>query len=247
MGALGFGFAHAFEPDHMAAVSAFVARRPHPREAALFGIRWALGHSVSLFLLGSVLFLIKRAAQTNQPQLFASGVLERVVGVVLIGLGLWTLFQVVSGRAAKHHQHGHFHDGHFHSHEDSHDETKDNDQAGAAHPRVTHRHTSGIASLGMGVLHGAAGTGAFVGQTVVSLSGSFGFVLVYTLFFSVGVLAAMGIYAGALGGLLSGFERRGTAVLNGARIATGILICAVGVCLVSGIALPGLFDRLMPH
>lgn len=230
LGAFGFGVAHAFEPDHMAAVSTFVAGRPKPREAALFGVRWAIGHGLSLFLLGSLLFVLKRAAEKSQPQLFASGVLDRFVGLVLVGLGVWTLFQVVSSRATKTHAHGHFHDGHFHTHE------------GSEH---THSHMSGLASLGMGVLHGAAGTGAFIGQTVVSLSSSYAFVFSYTLLFSVGVLLSMGVYAGALGGLITTFEKRGTQALNGARIVTAVLTCGIGFCLVSGIELPGLFDHFM--
>ena len=224
----------------------------------MFGVRWAIGHGFSLFVIGSVLFTLKRAAETSQPQLFASGVLERLVGLVLVGLGVWTLFQVASSRASAQHEHGHFHDGHFHSHDDDNstkneanqyqnpgDSTKNeanrHSHGGKSH---SHSHSSGLASLGMGVLHGAAGTGAFIGQTVVSLSGSYAFVFLYTLLFSLGVLAAMAVYAGALGGLLTTFERRGALALSGARFVTGVLTCAIGFCLVSGIELPGLFDGL---
>jgi len=231
---LGFGIAHAFEPDHMAAVSTFVAQKPKPREAALFGARWAVGHSVSLFVLGSVLFLVKHAAEKSQPDLFASGVLDRFVGLVLFGLGVWTLWQVASSRASKQHEHGHFHDGHFHSH--------DAKQHGHSH---SHSHTGAFASLGMGVLHGAAGTGAFIGQTVVALSSSYAFVFLYTLLFSLGVLLSMSLYAGALGSLLLVFEKRGALFLSGARMVTGLLTCAIGFCLVSGIELPGLLDRFV--
>ncbi|RYX80299.1 hypothetical protein EON83_29220 [bacterium] len=232
LGALGFGIAHAFEPDHMAAVSTFVAGRPKPREAALFGVRWAIGHGLSLFLIGSLLFFLKRAAEKSQPELFASGVLDRFVGLILVGLGVWTLFQVVSSRASKTHAHGHFHDGHFHTHN-------------AKESELGHTHMGGLASLGMGVLHGAAGTGAFIGQSVVSLSSSYAFVFLYTLLFSIGVLFSMGIYAGALGGLITTFEKRGTQALNGARIVTAVLTCAIGACLIYGIELPGLFDHFV--
>lgn len=231
LGALGFGIAHAFEPDHMAAVSTFVASRPKPREAAFFGINWALGHGFSLFVIGSLLYFLRRAAENVQPQIFASGVLERVVGVVLIGLGAWTLYQVISGRATQHHAHGHFHDGHFHSHDQSHGATEH-----------AHSPANRFASLGMGVLHGAAGTGAFVGQAVVSLSNSYGCVFLYTLLFSLGVLLAMGFYAGALGGLITAFEKRGQQALAAARVVTAVLTCGIGYCLMTGIELPGLFD-----
>jgi ABC-type nickel/cobalt efflux system permease component RcnA len=238
LGALGFGVAHAFEPDHMAAVSTFVASRPKPREAALFGVRWAIGHGLSLFLIGSILFFLKRAAETNQPELFASGVLDRFVGLVLVGLGVWTLWQVASSRASQTHEHAHFHDGQLHSHHGSEAHSHENHSHGAH----SHSHSGGLASLGMGVLHGAAGTGAFVGQSVVSLSSSYAFVWIYTLLFSLGVLFSMAIYAGALGGLITTFEKRGTQFLSAARVVTGVLTCAIGFCLVSGIELPGLFD-----
>ena len=243
LGALGFGIAHAFEPDHMAAVSTFVANRPKPREAALFGVKWAIGHGFSLFVIGSLLFLLRRAAEHNQPNLFASGVLDRIVGLVLVGLGVWTLFQVASSRATKAHAHGHFHDGHFHAHnaahEHSHDTEHNHDHSHG------HSHAGGFASLGMGVLHGAAGTGAFVGQAVVSLSSSYAFVFLYTLLFSLGVLISMAVYAGALGGLITTFEKRGAQALTGARVVTAVLTCAIGFCLVSGIELPGLLDGFM--
>ncbi len=216
----------------MAAVTTFVAQRPKPREAALFGVRWAIGHGFSLFVLGSVLYALKRAAEKSQPQLFASGVLDRFIGLVLFGLGIWTLWQVASSRASKQHEHGHFHDGSFHTH--------------SAHDgEHGHSHTGGWASLGMGVLHGAAGTGAFIGQTVVALSSSYAFVFLYTLLFSVGVLMSMGLYAGAMGGLLTFFEKRGPLFLTGARVVTGVLTCAIGICLVSGIELPGLLDHFV--
>lgn len=254
----------------MAAVSTFVANRPKPREAALFGVRWAIGHGLSLFLIGSLLFFFKRAAEKNQPELFASGALDRFVGLVLVGLGVWTLWQVASSRASKAHEHAHFHDGHLHSHgagepAHSHDASGSVDGAadhsdeeqghshganghshlGHSHGGHDHTHMGGLASLGMGVLHGAAGTGAFIGQTVVSLSSSFAFVWVYTLLFSIGVLFSMGIYAGALGGLISSFERRGIQFLGAARLVTGVLTCAIGFGLVSGIELPGLFDHFV--
>lgn len=236
-GAFGFGIAHAFEPDHMAAVSTFVASRPKPREAALFGVRWAIGHGLSLFLLGLLLFVLKRAAEKSQPHLFSSGVLDRFVGLVLVGLGVWTLFQIVSSRASKTHVHGHFHDGHLHSHEGS---DHSHDQAGQGHS-----HAGGLASMGMGVLHGAAGTGAFVGQSVVALSSSYAFVFCYTLLFSLGVLLSMGVYAGALGGLITTFEKRGTQALSIARVVTAVLTCGIGFCLISGIELPGLLDHFV--
>jgi hypothetical protein len=75
----------------------------------------------------------------------------------------------------------------------------------------------------MGMLHGAAGTAAFVGEALVAVSQTYLAVFLYTLFFSIGVLVAMALYAGALGGLIDWGGRRFRTVMVGAQALTGIL------------------------
>ena len=91
------------------------------------------------------------------------------------------------------------------------------------------------------MLHGAAGTGAFVGQAAVTLSQSYIVALLYTLLFSVGVLGAMSFYATLLGRVLTRGEQRSAALLRGARWVTSAATCAIGLCLITGLELPGLF------
>lgn len=91
------------------------------------------------------------------------------------------------------------------------------------------------------MLHGAAGTGAFVGQAAVSLSQNFGAVLLYTTLFSLGVLVAMSFYATLLGGVLTWGENRSASLLRAARWLTSAATCAIGACLMLGVELPGLF------
>ncbi|MFO0661857.1 MAG: hypothetical protein U0165_18790 [Polyangiaceae bacterium] len=52
---LGFGLLHAFESDHVAAVTTLVAQGGGPRRAALLGASWGLGHAVPLVLAGGTL------------------------------------------------------------------------------------------------------------------------------------------------------------------------------------------------
>lgn len=235
--ALGLGAAHAFEPDHMAAVSAFVARRPAPRQAVRFGVQWAVGHGLSLLLLGSVLFALKATVAES-----LAGSLEKIVGVALFGLGLWTLFQLRPGEL--HHTHAHSHAGEsiadappgsgLHTHADGTTHRHD-----STHSRAHgHAHSYGHGSLWMGMLHGAAGTAAFVGEALVAVSQSYAVVFLYTLFFSIGVLGAMAIYAGALGGLINWGGRRFRLAALGTQALAGIAACAVGCCWVLGIPVP---------
>ena len=112
--ALVAGFAHALEPDHMAAVTTFVSRRPRPIEAVGFGLRWGVGHSAAILIVGTVLI----ALDLRLSERLARG-LEFGVGGMLLGLGAWLLWSVLHERAHRladrGHHHGHDH-GHGHSH-----------------------------------------------------------------------------------------------------------------------------------
>ena len=108
--ALVAGFAHALEPDHMAAVTTFVSRRPRPLQAAGFGLRWGAGHAGAIVVVGCALI----ALRVRLPDGVARG-LEFGVGAMLLGLGMWLLWSVLHERAhrladgAPRHAHPHRH------------------------------------------------------------------------------------------------------------------------------------------
>ena len=254
----------------MAAVSTFVAGRPSPRQAAFFGFKWAIGHSLSLLLFGSALYALKMVV--HQPQLFASGALDRFVGLVLLGLGVWMAIQLRTGVAMptslagwkrllrREKRAGRTLEEQLVEQQTSARRAESDDEmplfgAPGAHAtraqvpgqnaqivtRVAPAEGKGNGSLWMGMLHGAAGTGAFVGQAAVSLSQNYAVIAAYTLLFSLGVLMAMSFYAGLLGGVLTWGEGRSATWLRGARWVTSGATCAIGICLLLGVQLPGLF------
>jgi hypothetical protein len=109
--ALVAGFAHALEADHMAAVTTFVARRPHPMRAAGFGVRWGIGHSLALLAAGGGLILL----DLRVPAELARG-LEFAVGAMLLGLGAWALLEGAHRRSlGREHARAHA-AGHSHAH-----------------------------------------------------------------------------------------------------------------------------------
>ncbi len=249
LSALGLGAAHAFEPDHMAAVSTFVARKPTPRDAINFGVNWAMGHGLSLLLFGATLFFAKKMLENQQPVLFSSGVLDRFVGIVLIGLGIWALVQerVLNRHAEK--KRARFESAVREAAELENAQVRDQELPlfGAPNQTVTRAILPGAelmrsnarGSLLMGMLHGAAGTGAFIVQAATSVGAtSYALVFGFTLFFSIGVLASMALYAGALGGAISWGGTRGVRFVRMARGATGVLACVVGLCLLLEIEIP---------
>ena len=185
--ALALGALHAFEVDHMTAVGAFVADRPKPRQALWFGVKWALGHALSLVIFGSLLFALKVSVADDVNHWF-----ERTVGFALVMVGLVSLSKLRANG-------------------------------------VAHMHNHGAGSFWMGMLHGVAGTAAFIGESLVVLAKSYSLALAYTLSFSVGVLLAMAFYAMFLGGLLNWSNARSQLMARGARAAVGLWSCGVGL------------------
>ena len=55
--ALVLGMRHAFDRDHLTAVTHFISLEPDPLKSAWFGFRWAMGHAVTVLLLGSLILL----------------------------------------------------------------------------------------------------------------------------------------------------------------------------------------------
>ena len=98
------GFSHAFEADHLVAVSNIVTRRNQLLLAVKDGIYWGLGHSSTILAIG---FLIIVAKSTIFEGYF--GFLEALVGVMLIGLGLYRAQQIRRKKTAPTHDHSHDH------------------------------------------------------------------------------------------------------------------------------------------
>jgi ABC-type nickel/cobalt efflux system permease component RcnA len=78
--AVVMGMGHAFEPDHLLAVSTLVARHDELRAALKNGLFWGLGHTTMLVIFGGLLIF-------GRATFLQSGYFEAVVGLMLIGLG----------------------------------------------------------------------------------------------------------------------------------------------------------------
>ena len=56
---LGFflGMRHATDPDHVVAVSTIVSCRRSLKHAAMIGVLWGFGHTITIFVVGSAIIL----------------------------------------------------------------------------------------------------------------------------------------------------------------------------------------------
>src|SRR3954469_24255095 len=102
------GFRHAFEPDHLAAVSTLATRQGSLARACRLAAAWAFGHTATV----GVVVLAIVAGGVQLPQHFAPAA-DFLVAVLLLALGASVLVRYARGRW---HMHAHTHDGASHLH-----------------------------------------------------------------------------------------------------------------------------------
>lgn len=212
---IGFlvGFRHAFEPDHLAAVSTLASRHGW-RTASGLGVAWGFGHTASVGVVGLIISLLG----IRVPDAFFRAA-ELGVAFLLIALGVSTL--AVEARRHRRQQ-GAAHEvahevAHAHRHPHSH-----------AHLRTVR------SAFGFGIAHGLAGSGAVM-VLIVAAASSPREQLLYLLVFGIGTILGMSIVSlmtGAVTGLASARNQRvGLAIRVGAACAS----TAVGVWLGAGV------------
>src|SRR2546425_93020 len=87
------GFRHAFEPDHLAAVSTLATRQGRLLDACRLGLAWALGHTASVgAVVGAIILFGLRLPDRLWPAA------DLLVAVLLIGLGGSVILRYARGR-----------------------------------------------------------------------------------------------------------------------------------------------------
>jgi high-affinity nickel permease len=183
--ALGFflGMRHATDSDHVIAVTTIVSGQRNLMRAALTGVFWGIGHTLTILLVGTAIILFKVVIS---PWLGLG--MELSVGLMLVALGL---MNVVSFFRAMPKPEG----TRTHSHSKDH-----------AHVHDDHTHWSPLSSLDrllgrtgvyqnvrpliVGVVHGLAGSAAVALLVLASISNS-RWAVAYLLVFGVGTIAGM--------------------------------------------------------
>src|SRR5580698_1232610 len=126
--ALGFflGMRHATDPDHVIAVTTIVSRQRSIRHAALIGILWGMGHTITIFLVGSaiILFGIVIPARVGLTMELSVGLMLILLGILnLSGMMRWITETLTPSHYAFH-SHPHGHGDYVHSHPHGHSPEK---------------------------------------------------------------------------------------------------------------------------
>jgi len=226
--ALGFflGMRHATDADHVVAVTTIVSRERSIRSAALIGVLWGLGHTITIFLVGSLIILF---GIVIPPRLGLT--MELSVGLMLILLGILNLSgmmrwisQNFGGGAHRMHAHGDV--VHWHA-------KRDSSPALGWMDRTFGRLGlyQLLRPLVVGIVHGLAGSAA-VALLVLTTIRVPVWALVYLLVFGLGTVAGMMLITAAIAVPFTVSQTRFTRLNNVLATASGVISLVFGLMIV---------------
>ena len=218
-------------PDHLAAVTPFAIESK--RKAWRIGATWGVAHLAGMLLVG-LLFLWFRE---RIPVDAISAHSEQLVGLVLVLVGLWTLYTVF--RRSQNHSHLHIHQNgkpYIHKHAHSHGPSSgEEDLRADASGNHGHTHSKapanrGLATFSIGFLHGLAGIAHFLLFLPVLGFDKQGDSVAYIGGFGIGTVLAMALFTLVLGRIseLAGNWHH-PLFFKGIRIAGGLFALIIGV------------------
>lgn len=214
------GILHSFEPDHVTAVSVLATENAIQKKKTTFSVifkasQWALGHSVTLLLFGSVALIFKSTIQILVEDI--SFWAETAVGPIMIWLGLMAIRRnhKINKMMLDHKKieaHDHLNSNPIHLHGKKGEEI-------AMNPVNK--------SFWIGMLHGLAGTGGILTSALVISATTLTESLMVLLIESIGIILAMLVYSYVLITTMSRFVERNMLIfkwMNGVAGLASVLI-----------------------
>jgi len=239
--AVGFflGMRHATDPDHVVAVTTIVSRQRNLLKAALTGIFWGIGHTLTIFVVGSaiILFDVVIPARIGLSMELSVGLMLIVLGAMNIVSFMRTARTVVpAGEESRVvHSHAHVHGDYVHSHAHGH--------APEAH---AHSHQTPLTWLDrilgriglyqqlrplvVGVVHGLAGSAA-VALLILTTIRNPRWAMVYLLVFGAGTVGGMMLITLSIASAFNFFGRRHENFSHWLGLASGLVSLAFGLFL----------------
>jgi hydrogenase/urease accessory protein HupE len=173
---LSAGIIHALSgPDHLSAVAPLVINERSRRWR--MGLFWGIGHSLGVWIIGLVMLILRGVL----PIQTVSSWSERLVGVVLIGVGLWGLRRAFFARLPGPHVH-------------------DDEQR---------KKRPGRAAVMIGSLHGLAGSSHLLGLLPALALPSRWASVAYVVGFGLGAVVGMTIFSSTFGLIAHRITSRG--------------------------------------
>lgn len=249
--ALGFflGMRHATDPDHVIAVSTIVTRHRSPRQAALIGVAWGIGHTVTILAVGAGIILLGWVIPTRVGLSleFSVGLMLVVLGVVTLRAGLRGVHDQVahvSGDDGVTHTHPHRHGDYIHTHPhhhapDSHPHRGEQTPLARLDRRLGALRLYQLARpFVVGIVHGLAGSAA-VALLVLATIGSGWWAIGYLVVFGLGTVAGMMLVTALVAWPFAYAGGRVDRAQRALRLASGAVSLVFGLVLAYRIGITG--------
>jgi high-affinity nickel-transport protein len=230
---------HSTDADHVVAISTIVSKQRGIRNAAFIGSVWGLGHTITIFIVGSLIILF---GVTIPPRLGLS--MEFSVAIMLILLGVLNLtgaMQTITARLTR---------------------ARLNDQPALGIPGVSRvptpsnsRLKNSLATLGVyqcvrplviGLVHGLAGSAA-VALLVLSTIHDPHWAAVYLVIFGIGTMIGMMCMTAAIAVPLTYAGDRFSKLSHYFGLASGLVSVCFGSFLVYQLGFLGGLFTSHPH
>lgn len=257
---LGFllGMRHATDADHVIAVSTILSRYREIGRAALIGLYWGLGHTLTILVVGvAIIFL----GLTIPARLGLT--MEFSVGLMLIVLGAANIAAFFRKARVTHshdavdaheqalvHSHAHRHGDYVHSHPHGHGPESHGHPPGRTPLARIDRWLGGarlypfMRPLVVGVVHGLAGSAA-VALLVLTTVPDVRWALAYLLIFGLGTMAGMMLVTVSLASACTFAGNRSGVVSRWVGVVSGAASLGFGLFLTYRIGVvEGLFSSL---
>jgi cytochrome c biogenesis protein CcdA len=214
--ALVLGLEHAFDADHVVAISTILSDSKSVRKSLLLGTVWGLGHSVTIFIVGGIVLALRVMIPQSIENLF-----EGAAGFVLMILGVYVIRGLIIEKAAS--SKSSVADPHLHpaSHQQSHS---------------GHNHTR--RSLLAGAVQGLGGSAAVM-LVALSTVESATIGAVFIAIFALGVIIGMLGIGALIGGLLVFTALHVEKIHQTVRAIAGCVSIGFGIFIILTILLMG--------
>lgn len=239
--AIGFvlGVSHAADADHVIAVTTIVDRKRDLRHAAMTGLAWGLGHTLTILVVGSAVILLGVVIPS-----YVQVSMELSVSFMLILLGVLTLGNFVRSlpKAAQaaaegagyvhshHHRHGDYIHNHPHGHEPEH-----HTHAETRTPLATLDRRLGrlglyqhLRPLVVGVVHGLAGSAAVALLILTTIPNS-AWGVAYLLVFGLGTITGMTLFTVTIASASNFLKNRYQGFSHWIGISSGLVSVLFGL------------------
>ena len=257
--AIGFflGMRHATDPDHVIAITTIVSHQQSAKRAALIGALWGLGHTVTIFAVGTAIILFNLVIPVR---LGLS--MELSVGFMLILLGVWNVIGFLrsmpsirwhaDGGDTQIHSHPHRHGDYIHTHPHSHEPEKHSHSPEETPLAGLDRRLGTIGAyqllrpLIVGVVHGLAGSAAVALLILASIRNS-SWAIAYLFLFGLGTIAGMTLITMSIASTFRLVRKRFQHFSQRLALVSGLMSLVFGLLLAYQIAFAqGLFS-VHPH